>query len=270
MSMILVVLSAILSGCVGYIFVSRVPSIVTFLLLFFLAVVTVFLVLRFLQEQKKQPLPDWLNKSVDGEPTKLERIQKALGSITAIVTYGLIALGAVVELVRPDWYLVWIGGEHGWAIFFAALISIPMATRLIQTGKWPLRWAGIFILAVGFLSPLFATTKPGHWVSEMYQAMWEPDSRTPQKIIAVDESWSMAEKVLSDWELKYRRVNKADCVLVRYNENEDLVSILGDCEAPEEFKYARRGGMNLKPLTQVEFKTFGKTKTAKVEVVRIH
>lgn len=164
---------AVLAACVGYVFIARVPSISTFAILVMLVAATIFFILRFLQEQGMKLL-DWLNSAViAGEPTRLEKIRAVLTSISALCIYGLITLGIVMELVRHDWYLSWVGGKNGWSVFWAAVISIPASVVLIQTKKWPLKLFGVFVVFVGFLAPLALATVPGQMVAEKYRAIVE-------------------------------------------------------------------------------------------------
>ena len=79
-------------------------------------------------------------------------------------------------------------------------------------------------------------------------------------------AWGTPEVVPHGWSLNYRRLDKQSCILVRHNGDDDMVVVLGNCNAPAQYTSAKRGGMQVTPLEQVEFQAVGKA--AEIEVVR--
>jgi hypothetical protein len=112
----------------------------------------------------------WFTASEDD--STLQKVWKALTSVPILSLQLVIVSLVVIELVAPSVYEEWYGGEHGWALFIAALIAMPIGTRLIMSKKWALAKGGIVLIIIGYILPLIIATTPGQTFAQKYEDFW--------------------------------------------------------------------------------------------------
>jgi len=222
------------------------PSYSFFLFLIAVSVVIAWIVLQVMRQQQQRkrgtnpqggtPL-SWLDykKTPEGK-TRRELLKMALKSQVAMVMFALIAIGAIFELVMPSWYDEWVGGKNGWAIFFAALISLPLASTLIQKPSLLLKIAGWFILIVGFLGPLLTTTRPVQWVVEKYEEVWLTAPTSAVAIRTFELKYKQPLKIEKKPHLRLNASFQKACVLKRGIGSERKPIILCDKGLKPDFE----------------------------------
>lgn len=103
-----------------------------------------------------------------GGKKPIDAIKDAASSLPALSVYLLLATSITLELALPTVHSKWLGGAFGWAFFFAALVSMAVGGKLIQSGKGWLPFGGVLLILVGFVSPLLMATRPGQVVARSY------------------------------------------------------------------------------------------------------
>jgi hypothetical protein len=225
------------------------------------SLVLAIVIFAMLQAQGKEPLTR-LKTAPAGGKSPLDRIGSALTSVSALAVYMMITASVVFELVQPTIYKKWLGGPNGWAYFFAGIISLIVGSKLVLSGKSPLKWAGSLLILIGFILPLLLATSIGQNMAEKWDRATEGNYVT----LSTTE-WTEMYKLGPGEKLSYNRVDQSACILVRHGGDDRLIKIIGGCEPPEEYKAAKGTEIPKDAIAKgLEFRAVGKP--TKLEITR--